>query len=129
MAPTVAQVTPRRVLIVDDNPDAGDSLATLLEMTGHRVAVARTGSQGLETAARLRPEVAVLDLGLPGMNGYELAVRLREEPFGRDMVLVALTGYGQEEDRRRSRAAGFDHHLTKPADLSALTAILKNGSH
>jgi signal transduction histidine kinase len=122
------QITPRRVLIVDDNPDAGDSLATLLEMTGHQVAVARSGPQGLEAAARLRPEVAVLDLGLPGMNGYELAGRLRAEPFGRDVTLVALTGYGQEDDRRRSREAGFDHHLTKPADLDALTAILRDGS-
>lgn len=127
--PAVAvEVTPRRVLIVDDNPDAGDSLATLLEMTGHRVGVARSGAQGLETAARLRPEVAVLDLGLPGMSGYELAGLLRAEPFGRDLVLVALTGYGQEEDRRRTHEAGFDHHLTKPADLAALAAILQNGS-
>ncbi|MDY3558005.1 ATP-binding protein [Gemmata sp. JC673] len=120
-----AAVTPRRILIVDDNPDAGDSLATLLEMTGHRVEVARSGSQGLEVAARLKPEVAVLDLGLPGMNGYELAGRIRAEPFGRATVLVALTGYGQEEDRRRTKEAGFDHHLTKPADLAALAAILR----
>ncbi|QEL16242.1 ATP-binding response regulator [Limnoglobus roseus] len=124
----VAGVTPRRVLIVDDNPDAGDSLATLLEMTGHQVEVARTGHQAIEAAARLRPEVAVLDLGLPGMSGYELAGRLRAQAFGRDVTLVALTGYGQEEDRRRSHAAGFDHHLTKPADLSALAAIIRNGS-
>ncbi|MBN9522706.1 response regulator [bacterium] len=124
-----ARGTPRRVLIVDDNPDAGDSLGTLLEMAGHTVRIARSGPQGLDAAARLRPEVAVLDLGLPGMNGYELAGRLRAEPFGRDVTLVALTGYGQEEDRRRTREAGFDHHLTKPADLAALTAIIRNGSH
>lgn len=124
-----AAATARRILIVDDNPDAGDSLATLLEMTGHRVEVARSGPQGLEVAARLKPEVAVLDLGLPGMSGYELAERMRAEPFGRDMILVALTGYGQEEDRRRTHEAGFNHHLTKPADLAALAAILRNGSH
>ncbi|VTS00725.1 histidine kinase : Putative sensor histidine kinase OS=Variovorax paradoxus B4 GN=VAPA_1c17480 PE=4 SV=1: HisKA: HATPase_c: Response_reg [Gemmata massiliana] len=127
--PAAAGVTPRRILIVDDNLDAGDSLATLLEMTGHRVEVARNGPQGLEVAARLRPEVAVLDLGLPGMNGYELAGRIRAEPFGKDVTLIALTGYGQEEDRRRTREAGFDHHLTKPADLDALAAVLRNGVH
>ncbi|MBP3959510.1 response regulator [Gemmata sp. G18] len=121
------RVVPRRVLIVDDNPDAGDSLATLLEMTGHRVEVARSGPQGLEIAARLKPEVAVLDIGLPGMNGYELAGRMRAEPFGREIIMVALTGYGQEEDRRRTHEAGFDHHLTKPADLALLAALLQNG--
>lgn len=124
---TAPQVTPRRVLIVDDNPDAGDSLATLLEMSGHEVHVARSGPQGLEAAARLLPEVAVLDLGLPGMSGFELAERLRAESFGKNLLMVALTGYGREDDRRRTREVGFDHHLTKPADLIALAAIIQNG--
>jgi signal transduction histidine kinase len=122
-----ARGRPRRILIVDDNPDAGDSLATLLEMSGHEVQTARSGAQGLEAAARLRPDVAVLDLGLPGMNGYELAGHLRAGPIGKSLLLVALTGYGQEEDRRRTREAGFDHHLTKPADLAALADILRSG--
>jgi CheY-like chemotaxis protein len=98
-------------------------------MSGHEVQVARSGMQGLDAAARIMPEVAVLDLGLPGMNGYELAGRLRAEPFGRDMILVALTGYGQDDDRRRTREAGFDHHLTKPANLDQLAAIISRGTH
>jgi signal transduction histidine kinase len=118
----------RRVLVVDDNHDAGDSLADLLELSGHEVRVARSGAQSLELAREFRPDVGLLDIGLPGMNGFELAARLRAEAFGQAMILVALTGYGQDEDRRRSREAGFDHHLTKPADLRQLTALLARGA-
>lgn len=119
-----ASVTALRILIVDDNPDAGDSLAALLAISGHTVEVARSGPLGLEAARQLLPDVALLDIGLPGMNGYDLAQRLRNEPFGNEVTLIALTGYGQEDDRRRSAAAGFDHHLTKPADLAVLNELV-----
>jgi CheY-like chemotaxis protein len=114
----------RHILVVDDNHDAGDSLGDLLELSGHAVRVARSGPQAIEVAREFRPDVAVLDIGLPGMSGYELAGRLRAESFGPSLLLVALTGYGQDEDRRRTQEAGFDHHLTKPADLAQLTALL-----
>jgi signal transduction histidine kinase len=116
--------SPRRILVVDDNHDAGDSLGDLLELSGHQVRVARSGPQAVEAAREFRPDVAILDIGLPGMSGHELAARLRAEPFGPSLILVALTGYGQDEDRRRTREAGFDHHLTKPADLGQLAALL-----
>jgi CheY-like chemotaxis protein len=115
---------PRRVLVVDDNHDARDSLGDLLVLSGHEVRVARSGPQAIELAREFRPDVALLDIGLPGMSGYELAGRLRAEPFGPTLLLVALTGYGQDEDRRRTREAGFDHHLTKPADLRQLAGLL-----
>ena len=99
---------------MDDSRDAGDSLASLLGMTGHRVGVARSGPQAIESAHRRPPEVAVPDIGRPGMSGYELVGRL----------LIALTGYGQGDDRRRAAAAGFDHHLTKPADAAVLASLI-----
>src|SRR6202035_1696475 len=103
-----------RVLIVDDNVDAAESLAMLLRLWGHEVAVAHDGPGALRAAETQPPEVALLDIGLPGMDGYELARRLRPQPGLERTVLVALTGWGQEEDRRRSQEAGFDHHLVKP---------------
>jgi two-component system CheB/CheR fusion protein len=114
----------RRVLVVEDNPDAAESLALLLRAAGHEVRVAADGPAALEAAAAFRPQVVLLDIGLPKMDGYEVARRLRRGA-GRDgLLLVALSGYGQEEDRRRSRAAGFDAHLVKPADLDALQELL-----
>ena len=113
-----------RVLLVDDNVDAAESLAMLLRLWGHEVAVAHDGPAALRAAEAQRPEVALLDIGLPGMDGYELARRLRSQPGLGRAVLVALTGWGQEEDRRRSQEAGFDHHLTKPVELSALQELL-----
>src|SRR5262249_15366303 len=114
---TEASVLPRRrVLIVDDNVDATQTLAMLLRILGQDVRTAHDGPQALEAARDFHPEIAFLDIGLPGMSGYELARRLRQEAGGQALVLVALTGWGQEEDCRRSRAAGFDEHLTKPAD-------------
>lgn len=86
--------------------------------------MARNGTQAIEVAGAFRPDIALLDIGLPGMSGYELAARLRAEPFGSALLLVALTGYGQDEDRRRTREAGFDHHFTKPADLGQLAGLL-----
>jgi signal transduction histidine kinase/ActR/RegA family two-component response regulator len=120
---TVA-AAPNRVLVVDDNADAATSLAMLLRLQGHEVEIARDGITGLEVAKRFRPRVALLDLGMPRMNGYELARRLRELDGGAQMTLVAVTGWGQAEDRRRTAAAGFDHHLTKPIDPSLVEALL-----
>jgi signal transduction histidine kinase len=116
-----------RVLVVDDNQDAGQSLGELLRLLGHRVEVVATGPRGLDVARDLRPEVALLDIGLPGMDGYELAKRLRSEPFGSRLLLIALTGYGQDEDRRKTKEAGFDHHLTKPASLRTIQSLLALG--
>ncbi len=113
-----------RVLLVDDNVDAAESLAMLLRLWGHEVAVAHDGPAALRAAAAQRPQVALLDIGLPGMDGYELARRLRSQTGLGPVVLVALTGWGQDEDRRRSHEAGFDHHLTKPVELAALQELL-----
>jgi CheY-like chemotaxis protein len=115
----------RRVLIVDDNQDAAQSLCLLLQMLGeHEVRIALNGAQALAIAAELRPEIVLLDLMMPGMDGFEVAARMRREPWGRDIRLVALTGWGQEDHRRRTREAGFDRHLTKPADVVALEDVL-----
>ncbi|BDT60220.1 hypothetical protein MasN3_37140 [Massilia varians] len=113
-----------RVLVVDDNADAAQMLATLLEAHGHLVSVECDGTGGLARALRERPEVMLLDIGLPDMDGHELARRLRASPDTANAMLVALTGYGQSEDRERARQAGFDRHLVKPADLSELLGIL-----
>src|SRR5205085_2837276 len=104
----------RRVLIVDDNTDAAASAAVLLRLLGHKVETAGDGASALALAAAFRPEIALLDIGLPGMTGYELARAMRAQPENRDTVLIAVTGYGQEEDRRMSHNAGFDRHLVKP---------------
>lgn len=113
-----------RVLVVDDNIDAADSIAVLLRLWGHEVAVAYDGAAALEAAARMRPDIALLDIGLPQINGFELAARLRQESWGSELRLVALSGWGQEVDRVRSMSAGFSHHLTKPVDIQALKRIL-----
>jgi CheY-like chemotaxis protein len=114
----------RRVLIVDDNEDSAESLAMLLELEGHETHKAYDGIAALAAAERLRPDLVLLDIGLPGLNGYEVCSRLRREPWGKDMKLVALTGWGQDEDRQRSRDAGFDVHLVKPVDHKVLTNLL-----
>jgi PAS domain S-box-containing protein len=121
---SVKQVVQRRILVVDDNGDAAESLALVLGMTGHEVRLAGDGPSALAAAAEFRPEIVLLDIGLPGMDGYEVARRLRSGDGPRDMSLVALTGYGQDADRERARAAGFDHHLVKPASPEAILAIL-----
>ncbi|MCC2955853.1 PAS domain-containing protein [Massilia sp. IC2-477] len=115
---------PVRVLVVDDNADAAQMLATLLEAHGHQVSVEYDGTSGLARALRERPEVMLLDIGLPDMDGHELARRMRASPETANATLIALTGYGQSDDRERARAAGFDRHLVKPADLSELLRIL-----
>jgi signal transduction histidine kinase len=114
----------QRVLVVEDNKDAADSLRMLLEAYGYEVAVAYTGPDGVRAAEARRPEVIICDIGLPGMDGYRVAETLRGNPATASARLIALTGYGRDEDRRRARAAGFDEHLTKPADPAALEAIL-----
>ena len=100
------------------------SLALVLRLAGHRVRVAHSGPAALEAVREEAPELVLLDIGMPGMDGYEVARRLRQEPALGGVVLVALTGWGQEQDRQRSRDAGFDHHLTKPADPAALHTLL-----
>jgi two-component system CheB/CheR fusion protein len=117
-------ISPRRVLVVDDNADAATSLADLLAVIGHEVRVAHTGPAAIEAAATFRPEVLLLDIGLPGMDGYEVARRVREHSALKETLLVALTGYGQEEDRQRAAEAGFDHHLTKPVAWEELEKAL-----
>lgn len=114
----------RRVLVVDDNVDAAESLAVLLGVLGHPTEVVHTGTAALEAARRFQPEVVFLDIGLPGVDGFEVARQLRAEPVTAGAVLVALTGWGSEEDKRRSRAAGFDFHITKPADPADVQHIL-----
>jgi CheY-like chemotaxis protein len=119
------QTTPLRILIVDDDHDSTDMLATLLQFAGHETFAAHDGSAAVELAARLDPDVILLDIGLPILNGYEAARRIREQPGPhRRPLLVALTGWGQEEDRRRSKEAGFDAHLVKPVDDDVLGRLL-----
>jgi CheY-like chemotaxis protein/nitrogen-specific signal transduction histidine kinase len=114
----------RRILVVDDNRDAADSLAMLLRMMGNEVRMAHDGLDAVGAAAAFQPDVVLLDIGLPELNGYEAARRIRQQDSGAGMVLVALTGWGQEEDRRRALAAGFDHHMTKPVDFNDLRKLL-----
>jgi signal transduction histidine kinase len=114
---------PRRILVVDDSKDAAESLAMLLSLSGHHVAVAHDGVQALEMAAAERPEVILLDIGLPGMNGYEVCRRAREGGLT-DALIIAMTGYGQERDRQRSKDAGFDTHIVKPVELNHLMELL-----
>ncbi|HKZ08251.1 MAG TPA: PAS domain S-box protein [Methylomirabilota bacterium] len=116
----------RRVLVVEDNEDARESLTLLLRLGGHEVFAAANAEETLARVGGIRPEVMLIDVGLPGMDGYDLARALRERPEGREMRLVALTGYGQAEDQRRARAAGFDLHLTKPVDPRRLEQALAN---
>jgi CheY-like chemotaxis protein/two-component sensor histidine kinase len=123
-----AQGKPCRVLAVDDNVDTAQSLAMLLEASGHHVRVARDGPTALQAALDYRPDVVLLDIGLPGLNGYEVAMRIRQQPALNNMVLVAMTGYGTTEDRLRSQEAGFDHHLVKPADFGHVQQILASVS-
>jgi PAS domain S-box-containing protein len=121
-----AAVSPcRRILLVEDNADVAESIAMLLsEGGGHEVRTVHDGPGGIEQAAAFRPDLILLDLGMPGMDGYETARKLRELPGGRELVLAALTGWGQEADRRRTREAGFDFHLVKPVGLDALQKLL-----
>jgi CheY-like chemotaxis protein len=113
-----------RVLVVEDNRDAAETLGDLLELFGHEVAIAYSGNAALPAARQFRPDVVMCDLGLPGIDGYEVASALRQDPTTSSVHLIALTGYGQEEDQRRTHEAGFDRHLTKPVDPAAIERLL-----
>ena len=126
-APAPAEIgsTPRRVLVIDDNGDAAHALRMLLENDGHDVKVAHDGVEGLALAREYRPEYLLLDIGLPRISGYEIAASVREDPLLKNTTIVAITGYGQVHDRARTAAVGFDHHLTKPVEFSALQALFR----
>jgi PAS domain S-box-containing protein len=120
-----SQVLPsRRILVVDDNVDSATTLGTLLKYLGGDVQIAHDGPAALAAIENYRPNVVLLDIGMPGMDGYEVAKRIRERQEFKDVTLIALTGWGQADDRRRSQEAGFDHHLVKPADIAALQSLL-----
>ena len=117
---------PSRILVVDDLAASAETLMTLLEMEGFEVKIASEGMAALKIAEGFRPDVVLLDIGLPGMNGFEVAHRLRTLPESRDALLIALTGYGEAESRMRSAQAGFDFHMVKPADVNLLLSMLAN---
>ncbi len=116
--------SPRRILVVDDNRDSASTLAMLLKLTGNETLTAYDGVEALQAAEKFQPDIILLDIGLPKLNGYEVCRRIREQPWGENIVLVALTGWGQEEDRQKSKDAGFNAHMVKPVDLAALTKLL-----
>jgi len=122
--PKAGPTASRRVLIVDDNPDAAEALGTALRLEGHSIETARDGPEALSKAVAFEPDAVVLDIGLPGMDGYEVARKLREDPRLARLLLVAVSGYGQDDDRRRAREAGFDHHLTKPVPVADINALI-----
>jgi PAS domain S-box-containing protein len=115
-----------KILVVDDNRDAADACAALLELSGHHVQTAYTGRRALELAETFRPHALLLDIGLPDLDGYQLAAKVRAAPWGRGIILIAVTGWGQEEDRRRAFDAGFDHHLTKPIAAETVESLLQS---
>ena len=121
---TISENHGQRVLVVDDNTDAAETLGDILRELGHTISIAHDGPTALSAAAAFRPHVALLDIGLPVMDGYELARRLREQPDLGKVQLFAITGYGQESDRQRSHAAGFQEHLVKPIDLDLLARLI-----
>jgi CheY-like chemotaxis protein len=123
--PYTRAVRPRRILVAEDSRDAADMLRMMLEYTGHEVRVAFDGVDAVAQAAVFRPQIALLDIGMPRMDGYEAARRIRAA-LGASVVLVALTGWGQDDDKARARAAGFDHHLTKPADPDKLQQLVSH---
>jgi CheY-like chemotaxis protein len=114
----------KRILVADDNRDAAETLAIILRLEGHDVELAHDGAAALQSFAARRPDVALLDIGMPRADGYEVARRIRADPAGVDVKLIAITGWAQEADKARSRDAGFDHHLTKPIEPSLLIELL-----
>ena len=119
--------SPRRVVIVEDSPDSREMLRYLLEHAGHEVHEAPDGPGGIEAILRIAPDIALVDLGLPGLDGYEVARRVRADSAGRTVRLVAMSGYGQPEDVRRAAEAGFDAHLVKPVDPARVAALIRGG--
>jgi len=126
--PVAARATSRRILVVDDNRDSAEALATMLKLLGHDVATAHDGLAAVEGVRTFQPHVALLDIGMPNISGYEAARLIRQQPGGADVFLVALTGWGHDSDKRRSHEAGFDAHLVKPADLAAIEKLLHASS-
>jgi CheY-like chemotaxis protein len=116
--------TKRRVLIVDDNADALASLGMVVRALGSETFDAHDGLEAVESASNLRPDVILMDIGMPKLNGYDAARRIRQQPWGRDVLMVATTGWGKEEDRQQSKEAGFDFHLVKPIELGAVQELL-----
>jgi CheY-like chemotaxis protein len=119
-----ASVPKRRILVVDDNHAAADSLAMFLQMKGHDARAAHDGSTAVAVAEEYQPDVVLMDIGMPEMDGYEATRRLRAEPWGGNLFIVALTGWGTAEDRRRTQKGGFDSHMVKPVRMEALTELL-----
>jgi CheY-like chemotaxis protein len=113
-----------RILVADDSPDSADSLALLLKLMGNEVLTARDGQEAVDLAALYRPDVVLLDIGMPRLNGYDAARQIRQQPWGKGVLLIALSGWGQQEDKRRAQEAGFDHHLVKPVEPAALEKLL-----
>jgi CheY-like chemotaxis protein len=114
----------RKILVVDDNVDSANTMSRMLSILGHEVETAFDGLEAVNAAAAFRPEIVLLDIGLPRMNGYEVAEQIRQQSWGTDMVLIAQTGWGQQEDKQRAIEAGFDHHLTKPLDVAELLKLI-----
>jgi CheY-like chemotaxis protein len=114
----------KRILLADDNRDAAESLAIILRLEGHEVELAHDGVAALRAFARHRPDVALLDIGMPKTSGYEVARQIRANPEGARVLLIAITGWAQDSDKAQSRAAGFDHHLTKPVEPEMLIELL-----
>ena len=121
---TTTRPTEKRVLIVDDNEDAANSLAMILSLDGHEVQSAYSGPQALEQVDSFDPDVVLLDIGLPVMDGYEVARRIRERPNANEIRLIALTGYSRDSDKERAREAGFDDHVVKPVEIARLRSVI-----
>jgi len=126
LSPTPEGANSRRVLVVDDSVDGAQAMALILKYDGHDARIAHSGPAAVAEAREFLPEVVFLDIGLPGMSGYEVARELRADPKLREVVLIALTGWGTDEDRRKTREAGFDHHFVKPVELDAVESVLRN---
>ena len=119
------QKGPRRIVVADDNEDSAESFAMLLSFSGHEVRIVHDGASALDAVRDFRPDVAFLDIGMPGLTGYEVAQAVRAEPWGREVQLIAVTGWGQPDDRARARTAGFDWHLVKPIDPADVDRLLE----
>ena len=118
----------KKILVIDDNRDAANTLAMLIKLKGNEVKAGYCGQEAMVLGETFLPDIAILDIGMPGMDGYETCSLIRQEPWGRNITILALTGYGQEEDIRKSLEAGFDEHLLKPVDLAALLTIIEKTS-
>jgi DNA-binding response OmpR family regulator len=121
-----AQLVGRRILIADDNQDAAETLSMLLQMDGHDVQVVHDGRAAVSAFAAFKPEIALVDIGMPELNGYEVARLVREDAHGQAVTLIAVTGWGQERDKQRALEAGFDHHFTKPVEPHRIDKILRS---